>query len=393
MHALRSLLSLDYRPVCGKVRSLFVLLSLLAICGTGCSKFDLRENIPWKDTSDTPKIPGRITALWTHTVLEQAGKRGVRGFGGRLMFHDKDGEKPVMVEGDLVVYAFDDTNGPRSYPEKKFVFNTTDLPSHHSKSRLGHSYSFWLPWDEVGGPPRKISLVVRFTPQGSASVMSEAAHVMLPGIDPEVKQEIQQAAAKFRERQKQLQAAGNSSTTIAADVNVSEQGGVVQTSGTVNPSAHDIKVEQQPNGLEVITLDGSAGLSKLLQQPSTPTISPGAQAPNSIAPVQPPVSSGGTPPAANVAPSAQSAPGSQSQPRTPSVKASLSERAAARRPGRFARPPHRAPALAGSITAPGRANPRLPPSTELSDPTALLAPAQNAPTNPPAGSIPASLRN
>lgn len=329
-------------------------LPLLLVATVGCSKFDLRGNIPWKTTSHEPKIPGRITALWTHTILEQPGKRGIRGFGGRLMFHDREGEAPVIVEGDLVVYAFDDTDGPTSHPEKKFVFTPADLPSHHSESRLGHSYSLWLPWDEIGGPPRKISLVVRFTPQGAGTVMSESAHVLLPGIDPEVKQEIQQAAARFREKQKELKAAAAVSP-IPTDA---DQSGISQASGTLDPAQRNARVIRQPNGLDVITLDASPNLGQLIQ--SYPPQSQETAPRTNAVPTLPP----------NAAlPGQTTAPGS-----VPPIKASLAERAAARRPTRFAQSRHRARALGGPLTAPGREDPIPAPSAPPSDPSAQLAP-------------------
>jgi hypothetical protein len=46
---------------------------------------------------------------------------------------------------------------------------------------LGHSYSFWLPWDDAGGPQRRISLICRFDDVSGKGVMSEVARVMLPG--------------------------------------------------------------------------------------------------------------------------------------------------------------------------------------------------------------------
>jgi len=53
-----------------------------------------------------------------------------------------------------------------------------------SKSELGSSYSFWLPWDEVGGPRTEVSLICRFEPKGGAVVSSEQAKQSLPGREP-----------------------------------------------------------------------------------------------------------------------------------------------------------------------------------------------------------------
>ena len=53
-----------------------------------------------------------------------------------------------------------------------------------SKSELGASYSFWLPWDEAGGPRAEVGLICRFEPKGGAVVTSEQAKQKLSGIEP-----------------------------------------------------------------------------------------------------------------------------------------------------------------------------------------------------------------
>jgi hypothetical protein len=91
------------------------------------------------------------------------------------------------VEGSLVVYAYDDTGaGPmQTPPTRKFVFPAEQLNEHYSESMLGHSYSFWLPWDKVGGEPRHISLIARFEPLKGPPIKSEITRHILPGIPTE----------------------------------------------------------------------------------------------------------------------------------------------------------------------------------------------------------------
>ena len=157
------------------------ILCLSLICG--CATFDLSKRIPWMD-SDEITLPTKITTLWTHTILNQSGQKGVRGFGGRIMFHGKENEKPVRVEGTLIIYAFDETDRVNSVPERKFVFTPEQFEKHYSLSKLGHSYSIWIPWDEVGGRPRRINLLARFEPVDGGMVMSENSLQLLPGISP-----------------------------------------------------------------------------------------------------------------------------------------------------------------------------------------------------------------
>jgi hypothetical protein len=147
--------------------------------------------MPWSSSEPKPQAPSRIADVWTDTVLYQPGQAGVRGFGGRVMFYGEDGVKPVAVDGAFTVLAFDDTDGKskqdpsQGSAEKKYVILADQLPQHYSKSDLGHSYSFWLPWDEVGGNQRKICLVCRFEPRKGKPVVSHPSHHTLPGAKPE----------------------------------------------------------------------------------------------------------------------------------------------------------------------------------------------------------------
>ncbi|MAT14036.1 MAG: hypothetical protein CMJ46_02055 [Planctomyces sp.] len=201
-----------------------VCLLLLVVSSTGCTslklaqamRFDLDKPFPWETDDDEPKVPDRLVAVWKDTILNQRNQKGVRGFGGRVLFYDSQGKQPIIVKGSLVVYAFDnttDTNDP--VPDRKFIFKAEDLEKHYSKAALGHSYSFWIPWDEVGGEPRKISLLVRFEDESGATVVSDPTMQTLPGIPkgymanrskksnkPEDEEEIAITTAAYEEPQK-----------------------------------------------------------------------------------------------------------------------------------------------------------------------------------------------
>jgi hypothetical protein len=142
---------------------------------------------PFRD-KDKPQegTPVRMVSTWTDTVLSQPGQKPQRGFGGRIMFYDKEGKKPILVEGQLVVYAFDEAGREQTdnKPTRRYVFPADQMPVHMSKSELGASYSFWLPWDEAGGPRATLSLISRFEPKGGAVVTSEQTKHVLPGTTP-----------------------------------------------------------------------------------------------------------------------------------------------------------------------------------------------------------------
>jgi hypothetical protein len=167
--------------------TLVILMSSLLLAATGCAKFNLGEDFTLWKTEPKPQTPESVVVVWTETVLHQPGKPPVRGFGGRVMFHGRDpgrqDHQSILVDGDLMVYAYDnervDPDNPA--PDKKYVFPAHNLALHQSESSLGPSYSFWLPWDEAGGPQRQVSLLARFEDKSGKIVMSSMTHVTLPG--------------------------------------------------------------------------------------------------------------------------------------------------------------------------------------------------------------------
>ncbi len=155
---------------------------------TGCAPFDLNGSI-FGDAEEAPIVPSRIVAMWTDTVLYQDAKPGVRGFGARVYFYGTDEEeKPIEVDGSLTVYAFDAERKTRGMPspEKKFIFTAEQFKTHHSQTKIGHSYSIWLPWDELGGTTRQISLITRFEHRLGGVVVSDPSKVVLPGLSSEL---------------------------------------------------------------------------------------------------------------------------------------------------------------------------------------------------------------
>ncbi len=138
----------------------------------------------WFGETPPLAVPDRILAIWSDTVLHQAGSPGIRGFGGRLYFYKDTGNDTVEVDGSVTVYVFDsETRDPiHTAPLKKYVVTSDQLASHHSKTSLGHSYSIWVPWDRVGGPNRTLSLVVRFDGREGGTVLGQPLTKQLPGV-------------------------------------------------------------------------------------------------------------------------------------------------------------------------------------------------------------------
>jgi len=159
-------------------------LLVLTVCG--CTPLDFNKSWPFKPKAEKPQVPKKIVDIWSNTVLSQPGLPGVRGFGGRIMFHNDDNKPPIKVDGTLSVYVFDvDSDPVQTPPERKFVFGADELDSHYSKSKIGHSYNFWLPFDEVGGTEREVTLVVRFEASSGEVLLSSPVRQTLAGSPPD----------------------------------------------------------------------------------------------------------------------------------------------------------------------------------------------------------------
>lgn len=164
----------------------FLIILFLSVLACGCQPLmNKKSMIPWGSKKKEAKVvPDRILAVWTDTVLHQQGQTGVRGFGGRVYFYEKDKTDPIEVDGSLAVYAFnaEDDAIDSQKPLRKFVFTPEQLASHMSKTSIGPSYSIWLPWSSVSDPPQKLSLITRFEGVDGGTTISDPVIKLLPGI-------------------------------------------------------------------------------------------------------------------------------------------------------------------------------------------------------------------
>jgi len=151
------------------------------------------------------KIPKSMVGIWQTSTYEKVGSKSIRGFGGRFYFYDVNNE-PVRVNGDLTIYGYDDHNRTDSgdgKADRKFVFKADSLNNHFSESAFGESYSFFVPWDNVGGEERTITLIPVFKTVEGHMPEAKPATMRLPGrrvskstVTPPVESRVVQASAE-----------------------------------------------------------------------------------------------------------------------------------------------------------------------------------------------------
>jgi len=183
----------------GKVIISIVLGTVCSVLLTGCRS----EGVSWTKAKDPfakknakksaePKVgvPERMVVIWKDAVYEHPAVPPTRGIGGRAYFYDA-AENPIKVDGEVVVYGFDDTAGDdKAEADKKFVFKQESLAGHYNATPLGPSYSIWLPWDKHGSKELSVSLIPVFRDKSGKVIKSGQTVCVLPGPETEKKAEL-----------------------------------------------------------------------------------------------------------------------------------------------------------------------------------------------------------
>ena len=138
-------------------------LALIVLSGCATKELALTKALPWPGSAKKYETPEKVIAIWTDAVYQLPGTSPTRGFGGRVYFYNAD-EEVIPVNGQLVVYAFDDSDPHAStdQPSRKYAFTADQLTKYYSDSDLGASYNIWIPWDAVGGSEKQIALLPVF---------------------------------------------------------------------------------------------------------------------------------------------------------------------------------------------------------------------------------------
>ena len=168
-----------------------VVLSLIA---SGCQtlsrfKDTAAQDLPISTTKDSKQTETvarpavKMVVIWQDAVFAAEKATSRRGFGGRIYFFDSR-ENPVLVDGELTVYGFDDSDKAnlKTRPDKKFVFKRENFQKRMSETSMGPSYSIWCPWDDVGGYRKTIRLHPIFRSVDGAVLKGELIENELPGL-------------------------------------------------------------------------------------------------------------------------------------------------------------------------------------------------------------------
>ena len=231
-------------PVSHSNRYLFaVVAALVVLANTGCQSMRkptvFSKLGPLKAKEAEFVQPHRIAVIWTEDSLPALrDKKGTRGFGGRVYFYDAQ-NNPVRVDGELTVYAYDDSGeGDRNSieasrkPDRKYVFLASEFQKRYSESAIGPSYNVFIPWDEAGGPRKTVSLVPIFRPTNGQLVGSGHSIAMLRGKMAEEDEEIEKYANQVRQTSATIP--GNVSDSVTNAALLTENAASLRRTTTIN---------------------------------------------------------------------------------------------------------------------------------------------------------------
>lgn len=217
---------------------------LILTMSSGCQIAPKSKPLKWPWKKDESKqLPERILPVWTDSVLHQPNQPGVRGFGGRIYFYAKEDTDPIEIDGSLAVYVFDadDISVNSQKPLRKYVFTADQFREHMSKTSIGPSYSIWLPWSEIGGPPRRLSLIARFEGREGGTTISDPTIKLLPGV-PTKEQSDEQIAGTKSGSQSPFRLSGHQKKASKGDKEESQE----ESQEATVESKNDIKTIDLP---------------------------------------------------------------------------------------------------------------------------------------------------
>src|SRR5262249_50124870 len=149
---------------------------------TGCALLKLGKH---QFPATGPKNPAvRIIGMWQPSEGMWEG-RTTRGFSGQIMFFGINSDAPAKVNGEVVIYVFDDQGQAeeQAKPIHEFKFPADSWNALLADGPLGATYGVFVPYTRPGIHSANCTLRVRYTPASGhpLPVYSEMVNLTLAG--------------------------------------------------------------------------------------------------------------------------------------------------------------------------------------------------------------------
>lgn len=166
------------------------LVSLLAVGSvllTGCARMSgatqsLTAHKGPSKNSGSQRI-SRIVCLWEPAEGVGPDGRPNRGFLGQVLFFEPGSDQPVLVDGKIDIYTFDDQGTPeeQARPLKKFSYTSAEWNQLATDSALGTAYNVAIPHARKAQYETVCALRVKFTSPNGEVAYSGLDSVTLRG--------------------------------------------------------------------------------------------------------------------------------------------------------------------------------------------------------------------
>lgn len=235
----------------------------VALCGllTGCATTELtssKTKAASKFVKATPSKPAvKCLCVWQTADGFDAEGKPCRGLAGQVFFFNGDSSVPVVVDGTVRVYLFDDQGSEedQTKPVNQFEIDSPTWNAQLTNTQFGPAYRLFVPYPRAGRHQAQLAVRLRMAPDNGPVVFSELSTVELAGYKPEKKAETDDSptTAKVERvlRERLGDAAPNDSTAASERTNAAADGiehAAAPTIATIRTASRgDISRMQFPN--------------------------------------------------------------------------------------------------------------------------------------------------
>lgn len=172
-----------------RTMSRVVAAGVLAITLSGCATLDMPNWDRHDFNRATDKVPAaEIVCVWKPAEGTGMDNLPTRGFAGQILFFNRHDSEPIVVDGDVRVYLFDDVGSveEQSKPIHQFDFQAEAWNTHARMTTIGPSYHIFIPYTRKNNTYRTTcSLRIRMTAENGRAIFSDVIKVPLPGPERE----------------------------------------------------------------------------------------------------------------------------------------------------------------------------------------------------------------
>jgi len=160
-------------------RHVAAVLFLSSVCGCATiSQLTGHPAIP-HETKGKPAV--KCLCLWEEGTGNDARGVSSRGFVGQIYFFCSNDPSPVVVDGDVRIFLFDDAGSDeeQSRPQHQFDYVNGAWNAFQVQTEFGVGYSVFVPYPENGNQQASCSLRLRLSRPDNSRLFSEMAVVSI----------------------------------------------------------------------------------------------------------------------------------------------------------------------------------------------------------------------